>query len=167
MLAMPRVDAPLILLAVLGALLLAAGIEDARRRTIGNGVNATIALIAPLWWWANALSPWPDMAMQAGLAAVVFALFVGVFAIGAMGGGDVKLIGALALWLPPGALAWMLVAMSLAGGAVTLAMVVDRWLHRRRDAGAADAPIEVPYGVAIAAAGLLSLHEPILNHLAR
>ena len=45
-----------------------------------------------------------------------------------MGGGDVKLIGALALWLPLPALIWMLVVMSLIGGAVTLALLIERAL---------------------------------------
>ena len=76
---------------------------------------------------------------------------------GGLTGGDVKLIAALSLWLPPLPLMAMLVTMSLAGGAVTLAMLVERlW---RRDAG----PVEVPYGVAIAIAGILTLREPILN----
>ena len=34
------------------------------------------------------------------MAAAVFGLFAVAFALGAMGGGDVKLIAALALWLP-------------------------------------------------------------------
>ena len=150
----------LALLALLAALLVAAGVEDARRRTIGNGLNAAIALAAPIWWWASGLAPWPDMALQVGVAAIVFAIFVGAFALGLMGGGDVKLIGALALWLPPAAVLPMLVVMSLTGGAVTLAMLVDRRVRRNA------APIEVPYGIAIAAAGLLALREPILNQLA-
>jgi prepilin peptidase CpaA len=85
---------PLVLVLMLGGLLLAAGIEDARRRTIANGTNAAVALLAPAWWWANGLALWPDVAVQLGVAAGVFALFVGLFAIGQMGGGDVKLIGA-------------------------------------------------------------------------
>ena len=152
----------LVLILVLGGLLVAAGIEDARKREIANGKNAAIALLAPVWWWANGLAVWPDMALQLGGAAVIFALFVGVFAAGWMGGGDVKLIGALALWLPLGAVATMLVVMSVAGGVVTLLMVADRRL-RRSPGDDSRAPIEVPYGVAIAFAGLLALREPILN----
>jgi prepilin peptidase CpaA len=96
--------------------------------------------------------------MQAGLAALVFAFFVGAFALGQMGGGDVKMIGALALWLPVQPLVWMLVLMSLIGGGVTLVMVIERWF--RRGAGG---PLEIPYGVAIAIAALLVLREPIFN----
>jgi prepilin peptidase CpaA len=145
------------LLVILGAMLLAAGIEDARQRTIGNRLNAAIALMAPLWWWAAGLHLWPDIAIQIAVALVVFGLFVGLFALGWMGGGDVKLVGALALWLPLGALASMLVATALIGGLVSLVMVIDRLIARRT------APVEVPYGVAIAAAALLALREPLLH----
>jgi prepilin peptidase CpaA len=145
------------LLASLGGLLLAAGIEDAHRRTIGNAKTGAVALLAPLWWLASGVSPWPDLAIQLGVAALVFALFCAAFHFGQMGGGDVKLIGALALWLPPSALIAMLIAMALMGGAVTLLMVLDHKLARRSTV------LEVPYGVAIAVAGLLALREPVLN----
>jgi prepilin peptidase CpaA len=144
----------------LGGLLVAAGIEDARIREIADAKNLAIALLAPLWWWANGVTLWPGAAIQVAVAAVVFALFAFAFARGMMGGGDVKLITALALWLPPLPLLAMLTTMSIVGGAVTLVLLVEaRW---RRGAGGT-AGIEVPYGVAIAIAGLLALREPILN----
>ena len=147
----------IVLLAACGLLLVSAGIEDVRKREIANWKNAAIALLAPVWWWSIGLAWWPDAAIQLGLAAIVFAIFVGAFALGQMGGGDVKLIGAIALWLPFEPLAWMLIVMSLVGGALTLLLVIERWLRR------VAAPIEVPYGVAIAIAALFALHEPILN----
>lgn len=150
--------AAFVALGALGVLLVSAGIEDVRTREIANGKNLAIALLAPLWWWASGLSPWPDMAIQLGVAVLVFALFVGAFALGQMGGGDVKMIGALALWLPPAALLWMLVVMSLVGGVLTLVLLVEHRLRRK------PGQIEVPYGVAIALAGLLAMHEPIINH---
>lgn len=143
--------------AIMGALLLSAGIQDVRSREIANWKNAAIALLAPLWWLAIGLDIWPGMAVQLLVALLVFALFVGAFAMGQMGGGDVKLIGALALWLTPLRLLDMLLVMSVIGGALTVAMLVERRWRR------SDAAIEVPYGVAIALAGLLALREPLLN----
>jgi prepilin peptidase CpaA len=143
--------------AVLALILVSAGIEDARIREIADAKNIAIALLAPLWWWASGMALWPDVAIQLGVAAVVFGLFAAAFAVGLMGGGDVKMIAALALWFPFPLFSQFLVAMSLAGGAVTLAMMADRWWRRRET-------IEVPYGVAIAVAGLICLGEPILNH---
>ncbi|WP_286165024.1 prepilin peptidase [Arthrobacter sp. TPD3018] len=135
---------------VLAALLLAAGIEDARTREIANGKNAAIALLAPLWWWALGLG-WTDVGVQLLVAAIVFGVFVGAFAAGWMGGGDVKMIAAISLWLPLGSLVDMLMVMAVLGGAITVLMMIDQ--RRRRAFGT----IEVPYGVAIAAAALLVL----------
>jgi prepilin peptidase CpaA len=148
------------MIAALALLLVSVGVEDARTREIANWKNALIALAAPLWWVAQGYAPWPDMALQLGVAAIVFALFVGAFALGQMGGGDVKLIGALALGLPVQPLLMMLVVMSLVGGALTVVMMIEKKVRR------SEGLLEVPYGVAIAIAGLLALREPLLNQFA-
>ena len=137
-----------ILLGVLALLLLFACYGDLKARTIPNSLNIAIALLAIPFWWASGLAPWPDMALQVGVAVLAFVFFAGAFALGAMGGGDVKLIGAIALWLPWPALLLMLVIMSLAGGALTLALMIRKKLART------EGPLEIPYGVAIAFAGL-------------
>lgn len=145
--------------ALLGALvliLLSAGIEDARHREIANWKNAAIALVAPLWWYCQGYGL-AGAGIQIGIALVVFALFVGAFHFGWMGGGDVKMIGALALWLPLQALFFMLMVMSIIGGVLTLIMMLDHW--RRKAPGA----VETPYGVAIAMASMIALSEPIFN----
>ena len=149
--------APAILLGLLVLILVSAGIEDARIREISNWKNAAIALLALPWWFAMGLSPWPDMAIQLGIAVGVFALFAAAFHFGMMGGGDVKMIAALALWFPFNQLVTLLVIMSLAGGAITLVMLVEKWVRRRSEQP------EVPYGIAIAIAALLTLREPIFN----
>jgi prepilin peptidase CpaA len=146
-----------ILLVVLGLLLVSAGIEDARTREIANWKNAAIALLAVPWWIAIGLPLWPGVALQIGIALGVFALFAAAFHFGMMGGGDVKMIGALALWFPFQPLVSMLVIMSLAGGVVTLLMLIDKKLRRQSEQP------EIPYGIAIAIAALLTLREPILN----
>jgi prepilin peptidase CpaA len=147
-----------ILLVALALILVSAGIEDIRTRTIANWKNAAIALLAPAWWWANAMT-WSAVGWQVGIALGVLAFFAGAFALGQMGGGDVKLIAALALWLPLQPLIWMLLVMAVAGGALTLTMVAAK--HLRRSAK----PIEIPYGVAIVFAAFLTLGEPIINQL--
>jgi prepilin peptidase CpaA len=146
-----------ILLGLLALMLLAAALWDVRTRTIPNGLNAAIALFAIPYWWALGLPLWPDIAIQVGMGLFVFALFAIVFFFGAMGGGDVKMVAALALWLPPGATLRMLVIMSLAGGVLTLAMLVRHKIAKSTQ------PLEIPYGVAIAFAGLWLLGEPFLN----
>ncbi len=146
------------LLIALALLLVSAGIEDARTREIANWKNALVAGLAPLWWIANGLPVWPDMAIQLGIGLLILAFFAGAFALGQMGGGDVKLIAALSLWLPVQPLIWMLVLMALLGGALTVVMLIDKWARRQT------ATPEIPYGVAIAIAGLLVMREPLINH---
>jgi len=145
------------MLVVLAALLVSAGIQDARTREIANWKNAAIAVLAPVWWWANGL-PGDDIAWMVGIALLVFAAFVAAFHFGWMGGGDVKMIGALALWLPLVPLVWMLIVMSLIGGALTVVLLIERAVRHRTG------QIEVPYGVAIAIAALIALREPLFNH---
>ncbi len=149
----------LALAASLSLLLLVAAWGDLRTRIISNRLNAAIALSAPLWWWAHGLPLWPDVAWQIGLALLVFGIFAGAFALGMMGGGDVKMIGALALWLQPWALARMLVVMALAGGVLTLVTLVEHRLRKR------PGQPEIPYGLAIATAGLWVIANDILTSL--
>jgi prepilin peptidase CpaA len=142
---------------LLAAALVVAAIGDLRSRTIPNWLNLAIALGAIPFWWLSALDIWPDVALRVAVAAGVFAVFAGAFALGMMGGGDVKLLGAVALWLPPGAVLFLLVAMSLGGGALTLVM----WArHRLRKSSG---QLEIPYGVAIAFGGLWLISERFLN----
>jgi prepilin peptidase CpaA len=144
-------------IALLAAAMLLAAIGDWRSRTIPNWLNGTIALLAIPFWWSVGLSLWPGVATQIGLAAAVFMLFAIAFRFGAMGGGDVKMAAALALWLPFAGIVKLLVIMSIAGGVLTLAMMVA---HRM--AKAAGQP-EIPYGIAIAFGGFWLIGERILN----
>lgn len=146
-----------ILLGALALMLLGASWCDLKSRTIPNGLNLAIALLAIPFWWSVGLALWPDAAIQIGVASLVFGLFAIAFAFGAMGGGDVKLIGALALWLPFQAVIVLLFIMSIAGGALTLGMFLRHKLARR--AG----QLEIPYGVAIAFGGLWLISERFLN----
>jgi prepilin peptidase CpaA len=97
--------------------------------------------------------------LQIGLAALVFALFAGLFALGMMGGGDVKMLGALALWLPLPAVSMLIIVMALIGGVVTALTVIHHRATRRIGRP------EIPYGVAIALAGLWVMGQPYLNPL--
>lgn len=143
--------------AALAALLLRAAWGDLRSRDIPNGLNLAVALLAPLWWWANGLEPWPDIAIQLAGAALVFALATGIWMLGGMGGGDVKLLTALALWFVPLPMLQVLVVMSLVGGVLTIGFAIAHWLRK------AEGRPEIPYGVAIAAAGLWGLSNDILT----
>lgn len=139
------------LLAALAIGLLTAAFTDLRRRQIDNWLNAGIALAAPAFWWASGLSLWPGMAIQAGLGLAAFVVLAGLFALRVMGGGDVKLLAALALWIRPDHFLWLVLVMSVLGGMLTI--VFGAWHVARRQSGR----IAIPYGVAICAAGLLTM----------
>jgi prepilin peptidase CpaA len=142
-----------VLLLALVVTLIVAAVIDVRTFTISNRLNLAVALSAPVYWISVALAPWPGMAAQLAAAAIVFVLLAGAFYIGMMGGGDVKLAAALALWLPPAGTFRFLVLMSLAGGALTLGVLM---FHRMR--GRVGRP-QIPYGVAIAAGGVAVLAQ--------
>ena len=145
-----------LLLLALAAILVVAAIIDVRTFTISNRLNATVALGAPLYWLSIALAPWPGMAIQLAAGGIVFGLLAGAFYAGMMGGGDVKLAAALALWFSPSGTLKFLVLMSLAGGVLTLGILA--WHRAQRREGRP----QIPYGVAIAVGGLAIL-GPILN----
>jgi prepilin peptidase CpaA len=149
-----------ILLAGLAALLIVAAAIDMRTFTISNRLNLTVALLAPVYWLSVAMSPWPGMAIQLAAGTGVFVILAGAFYAGMMGGGDVKLAAALALWFPPLVTVRFLVFMSLAGGALTVGLLV--WHRARKRQGRP----QIPYGVAIAFGGLAILTQRFLNQFA-
>jgi prepilin peptidase CpaA len=150
----------LALLGLLAATLLWIAVVDVRTYTISDRLNLAIALAAPLYWWSVGLPLWPDAAIRVGVAVLVFLLFAGAFYMSVMGGGDVKLAGALALWFTPYETLTLIVIMSIAGGVLTLIVVGVH--HARKRIGRP----EVPYGVAIAVGGLWLLAQRFLNHFA-
>jgi prepilin peptidase CpaA len=135
------------LLAALAIALLIAAFTDLRSRKIANWLTGSIALAAPLFWWANGLGL-TDIALQLGVALAAFAVLAGLFALRAMGGGDVKLLTALALWIAPMPFLKLVVIMALLGGVLTLMFGAWHVTRRRRD------KLAIPYGVAISLAGL-------------
>jgi prepilin peptidase CpaA len=149
-----------VLLVTLAAILLVAAVVDVRTFTISNRLNLTVALLAPVYWASIALSPWPGIAVQLAASATVFVLLAAAFYAGMMGGGDVKLAAALALWFPPLGTVQFLVLMSLAGGVLTLVVLALHHLRKR------EGRPEIPYGVAIAFGGLAILTQRFLNQFA-
>ena len=147
------------LLAALAIGLLTAAFTDLRRRQIDNWLNGGIALAAPLFWWASGLTLWPGAAVQLGLGLASFAVLAVLFALRVMGGGDVKLLTALALWIRPDHYLSLLLIMSVLGGVLTV--MFGAWHIARRHQGR----IAIPYGVAICAAGLLTLADKALPAL--
>lgn len=143
------------LLAALAIALLIAAFTDLCRRQIDNWLNAAIALAAPLFWLASGLT-WIEIGYQFATAFAALVVLAALFALRAMGGGDVKLLAALALWIKPVWFLQLLIVMALVGGLLTLVFGAWHIARRRRDR------IAIPYGVAIATAGLWTLASQYL-----
>ena len=141
----------------LAAMLLWAALGDMRTFNISNQLNGAIALLAPLAWWASGTDLWPDGALRVAVAVAVFGALAAAFYAGMMGGGDVKMAAAVLLWFPAGRAPDFLFIMSMVGGLVTLAALARHRLLRR------EGRPQVPYGVAIAGAGLWLVAERYLN----
>ncbi|MEX2618082.1 MAG: prepilin peptidase [Alphaproteobacteria bacterium] len=138
-------------------LLIAAAVTDLRRFIIPNSL--VVALLA-LWPFSVALSGFPPVGGALLCALAVFVLAAGLFMVGFMGGGDVKLLTVLALWAGMDGvegLFVMLLLTSVAGGALSV-LWVSRWRPRIAPLiGWAEGLRDnrhIPYGVAIAAGGL-------------
>jgi prepilin peptidase CpaA len=90
------------------------------------------------------------------------ALMFAMFALGWIGGGDAKLAAAIALWLGWGVLLDYSLSAAIYGGALTIVILLGRrqalplWLSRHAwIARLHDSKTGVPYGVALAAAGMM------------
>lgn len=144
------------MIGLLAGLLVAAAVTDIRSRIISNRLNAAIALLAVPWWFALGYGGY-DILFQIGLSAALLVVFAIFFALRMMGGGDVKLLAALGLWLPLTKMLILLEWMAIGGGVLTLGMLIAHRIRR------APGKPEIPYGVAIVGAGLVVLANDILT----
>lgn len=154
------------LLALFALMMLVAAIGDVRHNIISNRLNSFIALVAPLYWIVvcrdnPSLTPLSYISHQLLLALAVFAVGALIFHLNIMGGGDVKFLTAMALWIPPAAFASVLFIMSVVGGVVAGIVLVR--VRLLAPPAAALAARRVPYGVAIAAGGLAYVSQPFVN----
>ncbi len=148
--------------------LAAAAWQDVLRREVADWTWVSLAAVGLLL----RLTAGPrGLVFSVGAAAVVFACLLVVYARHGIGGGDVKLIAAMALGLAPFATLRFVVATAIAGGALGLLYLairqsrstepapagsslaarlwaIERWRARRRG---------IPYAVAIALGAVWTL----------
>ena len=118
--------------------------------------------------------PFADIGYHVTASLVVLAVCFGFFAMGWIGGGDAKLAAATALWFGFAYLPQYLFLAGIIGGVLTLLLLKMRtlplpdalarmhWVARLHSAGTG-----VPYGIALALAGLLVYpHTPFMQALA-
>lgn len=134
-------------LAALG-LLAAASYGDLRRREIPDW--CALGLAALFFVLQVSRGRWSAFGDGMLVALAVFGVGAGLFRFGLLGGGDVKLMSALALWAGSAGILQFVLLTSLAGGPLSLAcLAVSAW-RRRADPAVPRPRVEVPYGVAIA-----------------
>ncbi len=111
------------------------------------------------------------MSVVAGL--VIFSICFALFALNVMGGGDAKLLTACALWFGFNtSLLTFMICVALLGGILTIAILLLRSRAQEIMVTGLRVPDsllvakKVPYGIAIAAAGLLTYPETPIVQLA-
>jgi prepilin peptidase CpaA len=148
-------------LAFFPALMALSASMDLLTFTIPNRICASLALgyfalAAPLG------VPLADILLNISCALAILGLAFVMFNLGWVGGGDAKLAASTAVWLGWSSILDYGVTAALCGGVLTLAILSARmaplpaalgrfaWVARLHDAKAG-----VPYGIALAAAGLM------------
>jgi prepilin peptidase CpaA len=128
-----------------------------RLRRIPGGLSLAVAMLALPYGLASGWSVVPDLSAHLVTALALGAILLGSFGLGNPGAGDVKMMMALGLWLSPGGAFAALVIMTIAVGLSRL-MLARRYRHRLSRP-------RVPYGVAIAVAGIGQVLVELLHLL--
>lgn len=132
--------------------------SDLRHRMISNSRVLIIAGLALADWLVQPGFGWDAALVRIGLMLGAVGLFCIPFLMNWMGGGDVKLFAALALWCDPDKYLQLLLVISLCGVPLSLcALVWRRWMT-------ASAHDYVPYGIAITLGAIWVLCQPVINH---
>ncbi|MBR0652315.1 prepilin peptidase [Roseomonas terrae] len=153
-----------------GLLLLVAAARDIATRLIPDGIPIAIAAVGLV---TRAMVGWQEAALSLAVAALLFAALFAVAMRGWLGGGDVKLVSAMAVGLAPSETWLFVVTTVFAGGILGVAYIlaryvvpetrvvaggslvrrvlaVEAWRVRRRG--------PLPYAVAIAIGGIFVLY---------
>lgn len=128
-------------------------------------ISNKLILVTVAGFFALALvsnMPFEQLAMHIACATVVLVLAFGLFSMGWIGGGDAKLAAATALWLGFAVTLNYVLLAAVLGGILTFALLSLRrfqlppqlmnvtWIDRLHNKKSG-----VPYGIALAAAGML------------
>lgn len=146
---------PMWLLWMLIALLAAAAIQDAIQLKISNlttGLVLGLAIVAILLVGPN-ITLWQNLLVF----MVILGIGTALFSKGVLGGGDVKLFAAVALWTDMIGAFRLMFAICLAGGALAVVILILR-VVAPSPAGGRIKTLQkgggIPYGIAIAAGTL-------------
>lgn len=162
----------LVVIFVFSLLMVWAAYSDLTRFTLSNKLCLSVALLYPLYLLAAYLDgnglPLSDIMVSVGVAVIIFMVCAGFFALNIMGGGDVKLIPAVALWAGTSHMLTYLLITSLVGGVIAAIILVAQ---RKNASNYSESSVNinlsvaekkgsaVPYGVGIAIGGLYVAYQ--------
>jgi prepilin peptidase CpaA len=132
--------------------LISAAVTDVARRIIPNWLVLTVGAGGVICRLATAqrYGLWTSL----GVAGILFVALRLLSGLGAVGGGDVKLITAVALGQPPASMLPILLGIGVAGGVTAIFYLTRDWIGRgnkRQNAEASWRHLEMPYAPAILA----------------
>lgn len=152
----------LILLGVMPALVIVAGLKDLTSMKIPNWISGVLVLAFFPAALATGLDPL-TVATHVGIAALALVVGAGMFALRWIGGGDAKLMAAACLWLGLAGSGMFLLWTGVIGGVFCLLLLFARFHSRPYLLGAPQWVVQlmeprgdIPYGVAIAAGALMA-----------
>ncbi len=138
-----------------------AGISDYFTLKIPNWLNLIIA-VSVIPFVLLAQMPMELFAWHVVAGLLTFIVAFVLFAVGIIGGGDAKMLSACALWVGWDAMFNFTMYTVIAGGILGLALTVWKWLASKKDdagfawaKGLGKGKQQLPYGIAIAAAGVI------------
>lgn len=152
-------DWPTIFALLLTALMAAVMVIDASRYVIPNSLNLFLLGLYPFAAYLLGLA-WPMALLAAGIALIIG---MGIFALGFMGGGDIKLLVVLMLWTGWHVTsAYFLFLTGVCGGVLVIVILLARFFlpplfKHRTLPRLLTRKQPVPYGIAIAAGFLVVL----------
>ena len=151
---------PTWLIALLMSVLAIAAVEDAVRLRISNLTCVGVFVLAMVAMAGDGfgIALWQN----AAVFALILAIGTAAFGAGWLGGGDVKLLAAIGLWLDFSTALSVIAAIFITGGALALVYICVRLL--RKSAGSGDRSSKVPYGLAIVGGTLFVFAAQLLVH---
>jgi len=152
-----------VLLTLVGAAMIAGAVYDAATLTIPNWISLVLLALFPAVAFFAGLS-WAEAGIHFAVGFAALLAGIALFAGGFIGGGDAKLFAAISLYVGASAFGFYVFAVALAGGVLAFLLMGLRYLVRAgvtwRFNGFQHLTMNgagIPYGIAIAAGGLLVL----------
>lgn len=160
------------ILAIFAATMLTAVYKDVTTMTIPNWASLLVLagffMAIPFVWQG-----WANFGEHLTVGATMFALGFAMFAVGAFGGGDAKLMAATSFWWMWPDLVLYVFYTTLAGGALSIFMLVGRnfipasvlthpWLYNLMGKDNK----KMPYGLALAFGALVTLPQSHIFQMA-